>query len=206
MKKWSRGSGLKDQRLLLENDWPDQPELKSSSAVNSEFRPMKETVFHAHKKSDEWEQLLVRKTYWQTLRTTAWGLRFVTNFLAKIKKGKPTKGQLTTEEISNSRDYWERKEQHKITEIKQTPSMIMWGKNCHTLEGTDGEENDLTKMQRRLSNAIQHVWQRWKKEYLHSLMGVHCITKSNTCIPKLGEIVLVLGEEKNRSKWKRGSR
>ena len=35
-------------------------------------------------------------------------------------------------------------------------------------------------------------------------MGVHRITKSSTCIPKLGEIVLVLGEEKNRGKWKRG--
>ncbi len=85
-----------------------------------------------------------------------------------------------------------------------TPSMIMWGKNCHILEDIDVEENDLTKMQRRLSNARQHVWQRWKKEYLYSLMGVHRITKSNTCIPKLGEIVLVLGEEKNRGKWKKG--
>eukprot|EP00795_Rhopilema_esculentum_P006806 gene6806-biopygen8263 len=85
-----------------------------------------------------------------------------------------------------------------------TPSMIMWGKNCHILEDIDVEENDLTKIQRRLSNARQHVWQRWKKEYLYSLMGVHRITKFNTCIPKLGEIVLVLGEEKNRGKWKKG--
>ena len=108
--------------LLSEKDWPDQPELKSSSAVNSEFRPMKETLFHANEvKSDEWEQLLERNTYWKTLRTTAWGLRFVKNCLAKVKKGKPTKGQLTTEEILNARDYWVRKEQNKITEIKQTP-------------------------------------------------------------------------------------
>ena len=118
--------------LLSEKDWPDQPELKSSSAVNSEFRPMKETVFHATEvKSDEWEQLLERKTYWQTLRTTAWGLRLVKNCLAKVNKGKPTNGQLTTEEILNSTDYWVRKEQSKITEIKQTPSMIMWSVlNC----------------------------------------------------------------------------
>ena len=93
---------------------------------------------------------------------------------------------------------------NKITEIKQTPSMIMWGKNCHNLEDINVEENDLTKMQRRLSSARQRVWQRWKKEYLDNLMGVHCITKSHTCIPKLGEIVLVLGEEKNRPKWKKG--
>eukprot|EP00795_Rhopilema_esculentum_P000677 gene677-biopygen7196 len=108
--------------LLSEKDWPDQPDLKSSSAVNSEFKPMKETVFHANEvESDEWEQLLERKTYWQTLRTMAWGLRFVKNCLAKVKKGKLTKGQLTTEEILSARDYWVRKEQSKRTEIKQTP-------------------------------------------------------------------------------------
>ena len=82
--------------------------------------------------------------------------------------------------------------------------MIMWGKNCHILEDIDIVENDLTKMQRRLSNARQHVWQRLKKEYLNSLMIVHRITKSNTCIPKLGDIVLVSGEDKNRGKWKKG--
>ena len=36
-----------------------------------------------------------------------------------------------------------------------TPSMIMWGKNCHILEDIDVEENDLAKMQGRLSNARQ---------------------------------------------------
>ena len=42
--------------LLSKKDWPNQPELKSSSAVNNEFRPMKETVFHTNEvKSDEWE-------------------------------------------------------------------------------------------------------------------------------------------------------
>ena len=51
--------------LLSEKDWPDQPDLKSSSAINSEFKPKKETVFHANEvKSDEWEHLLERKTYW----------------------------------------------------------------------------------------------------------------------------------------------
>ena len=38
-----------------------------------------------------------------------------------------------------------------------TPSMIMWEKNCHILDDTDVGKNDLTKMQRRLSNARQPV-------------------------------------------------
>ena len=68
-----------------------------------------------------------------------------------------------------------------------TSNMITWEKNCHSLEGIDLEEKNLTTMLRRLSTARQHVWQRWKKEYLHRLMGMHRITKSNMCIPKLGE-------------------
>ena len=59
------------------------------------------------------------------------------------------------------------------------------------------DESDCTKIQRRLRNAREHVSQRWKREYFHSLMGVHRITKTNSCIPNLGEIVLAIGEEKN---------
>ena len=84
-----------------------------------------------------------------------------------------------------------------------TPSIILWGKNCNILEEADTDESDCAKIQRRLRNAKEHAWQRWKKEYLHSLMGVHRITKTNPCVPKLGEIVLVIGEEKNRGKWKK---
>ena len=50
----------------------------------------------------------------------------------------------------------------------------------------------------------QVLTQRWKKEYLHSLLGVHHITKTNSYIPKPGDIVLVSGEEKNRGEWKKG--
>ena len=33
---------------------------------------------------------------------------------------------------------------------------------------------------------------------------MHRITKTNSCIPKLGEIVILIGEERNRSKWRKG--
>ena len=50
-------------------------------------------AIHAHEiKLDEWELLLERKTLWQTLRTTAWGLRFVKNCLAKVKRESQLKG------------------------------------------------------------------------------------------------------------------
>ena len=46
--KMVKGGCFKGPEWLLSGkDWSDQPELKSSSTVISEFRPMKETVFHA---------------------------------------------------------------------------------------------------------------------------------------------------------------
>ena len=41
-----------------------------------------------------------------------------------------------------------------------TSNMIMQGKDCHVLEETNVEENDFTKIQRRLKKAREHVWHR----------------------------------------------
>ena len=50
----------------------------------------------------------------------------------------------------------------------------------------------------------QHVWQRWKREYLHSLMENHRISRGSNSYPEVGEIVLIVGDEKNRGEWKKG--
>ena len=483
LEKMAKGEWFEGPNWVLsEKEWPEQPELMCCTTANSEFKQMKEAVFHTTEViSDEWDNLLERKPYWQTLKITAWALRFIRNCLARVKKRKLTKGKLTTEEFLDARDHWVKREQSKITEIKETPgykvekeketgilkcygrvkgynptylemglfvekliththqeimhfgvadtmaairenwwiprpraavkrdrkrcaickvfstkpykgqttaplplfrmniswpfettgvdfagpflyrvaknkaekayiiiftcavmrgvhfevtrtqgadefkvklnafitrktrpkllvsdnaqvfkttanwiknirksesvqdylakqeiswrfnlskspwwgsmyerlikdlkraiyktvgklllsfeqfetvvmdierhmnnrpltyvegdneesqvltpSMIMWGKNCHILEEEDMDESNYTKIQRRLRNAREHVWQRWKREYLHSLMGIHRITKTNSCIPEIGEIVLITGEEKNRGKWKKG--
>ena len=34
-------------------------------------------------------------------------------------------------------------------------------------------------------------------------MEVHRINKGKSCIPKLGEIVLIIGMERNRGKWEK---
>ena len=42
---------------------------------DSEFKQIKEAVFHTNKATlDEWDRLLERKPYWQTLKITAWAL------------------------------------------------------------------------------------------------------------------------------------
>ena len=44
----------------------------------------------------------------------------------------------------------------------------------------------------------------WKKEYIHSLMESHRIQRERSKVPELGEVVIVVGDEKNRGKWKKG--
>eukprot|EP00794_Sanderia_malayensis_P002861 gene2861-3307_t len=233
--------------ILAESEWPCQPEFRRNSVVNTESKPIKEIMLHVTEtEKSEWDLLLERKSYWTTIRTTAWVLRFTGNCVAK-KEGKPVKkGPLTTEEIIRARDSWIRKLQSEITEIKQTPvgkslltfeqletvvmdiernmnnrpltytesdtgeesvltpSIIMWGRNCQILDDVEIEEETITKMQRRLKNAREHAWQRWRKEYLHSLMEVHRMNSNESIEPRIGEIVLVIGEGKNRGKWKKG--
>ena len=64
---------------------------------------------------DEWDNLLMRKPYWNTLRSTAWALRFVHNCRAKLLK-KMRKQLLSGDEIINARDYWVRKVQRNVSE------------------------------------------------------------------------------------------
>ena len=35
------------------------------------------------------------------------------------------------------------------------------------------------------------------------LLESHCINRDISCLPKVGEIVLIIGEEKNRAEWKK---
>ena len=89
--------------LLNEHDWPSQPTLQRSSSVTDEAKPIKEIVaFVNENQQDEWDLLLRRKPYWNTLRITAW-----TEMI---------KGPLTTNEITHSRDVWIRKVQGHIPE------------------------------------------------------------------------------------------
>ena len=82
-----------------------------------------------------------------------------------------------------------------------TPNTIMWGQDSHTLEDIEVEDVEITKFHRRLCKARQHAWSLWQKEYIHGLMESHRINRVNTPPPEVGEIVLIVGEEKNRGKW-----
>ena len=83
-----------------------------------------------------------------------------------------------------------------------TPNVIMWGQNAHEIRNIEVDEDETTKLYRRLNNAREHAWRRWKKEYVHGLMEAHRIKRGREPqVPEIGEIVLVVGEEKNRGEW-----
>ena len=85
-----------------------------------------------------------------------------------------------------------------------TPNVIMFGQNAHQIENIEVEDDEVTKMFNRQQEAKQHAWQRWKREYLHSLMESHRINRKDAPYPAIGEIVLFAVEEKNRGEWKKG--
>ena len=59
-------------------------------------------------------------------------------------------------------------------------------------------------MNKRLEEAKVHAWRRWRREYIHSLMEGHRLNKEEGATPVVGEVVLVVGDEKNRGEWKKG--
>ena len=80
------------------------------------------------------------------------------------------------------------------------PNLVMWGQGAYILEDIKVEDEELTRFHRRFHNAKQHAWTRWKWEYLDSLMESHRVKRLDTQPPKIREIVLILGEEKNRGR------
>ena len=83
-----------------------------------------------------------------------------------------------------------------------TPNVLMWGQNAHEIEETETEKDgdEVSKLHKRLKEVKQHVWKRWKHEYIHSLLESHRVNRKTGPVPHIGEIVLIVGNEKNRAK------
>ena len=125
--KWFEGSDW----LLNEEEWPEQPELKSSNKILEEQRPIKEAILCTQViERDEWDDLLERKPYWTALRTAAWSLRFMKNCRKKLEKEKVIKGPLTTEEIMRARELWVKRAQRNIMGMKETPGWRLVRNEC----------------------------------------------------------------------------
>lgn len=79
----------------------------------------------------------------------------------------------------------------------------MWGRDAYRVEDIENNQ-ELTKMMRRLEVAKGHAWNRWKREYMyiHSLMENHPLNKEVGAILTVGEVVLLLGDENNQGEWR----
>ena len=72
------------------------------------------------------------------------------------------------------------------------------------IEEIEEDRDEVSKLHKQLKEAKQHASKRWKREYIHSLLESHQVNRKIGPIPDIGEIVLVVGDEKNRAKWKKG--
>ena len=105
-----------------------QLKLQQTPSVTSEEKLIKEIVaFTEENQTHEWDLLLERKLYWNTLRITACVLRLVHNSRAKKRGLAKINCPLTTEEILRSRYIWIRKVQRHIPEDTEC-SGWRWGR------------------------------------------------------------------------------
>ena len=83
------------------------------------------------------------------------------------------------------------------------PNVLMRGQNAHPIEAEKDEE-ETSALNKRLREAKNHAWKRWRHEYDHSLMETHQLTCKTAKVPEIGEIVLIVPDKKNQGEWKKG--
>jgi hypothetical protein len=67
------------------------------------------------------------------------------------------------------------------------------------------ENHDLRKRAKHIRRCKDALWGRWSSEYLKALRERHNMKHGNKTLSlKIGDVVIVKGEEKNRGKWKIG--
>ena len=88
-----------------------------------------------------------------------------------------------------------------------TPNALQFGlPNSLPEEDPDSLENvDLRKRARYLRRCKDTLWSQWTKEYITALREKHNLKyKSKTPLLKVGDVVLVKSDSKNRAKWSIG--
>ena len=81
----------------------------------------------------------------------------------------------------------------------QTPNRIIHSRNIPLLEETE-EQDSLSNMEKCIRKAKEVMWQRWTTEFVRSL-GERIDVRTRNAYPEIGEVVLVVGDSKNRRRW-----
>ena len=75
-------------------------------------------------------------------------------------------------------------------------NLMLPGKNLET------ENKDLCKKLTYTRKCKEAAWLRWTKEYIKSLRERHNMkTKDSTSIAKVGQVVIIHGDDQNKGKW-----
>ena len=83
--------------------------------------------------------------------------------------------------------------------------MILWGRNVYPADDTEGLEAErLTRMTKQLEDAEDHAQKCWTRKCMYGLVESHRLNKERGGMPEVGEILLAVGQEKNRGEWKKG--
>ena len=88
-----------------------------------------------------------------------------------------------------------------------TPNMMLISDRNALLEANVHEikERDLRTRAKYLNKCRDNLWKRWKTEYIRSLRERHNMkAKDKDQQIKIGQVVMIHGEEKNRGVWKIG--
>ena len=88
-----------------------------------------------------------------------------------------------------------------------TPNSFLYGRSnlLPELEPHRVEPNDLRKRPQHLRRCKEDVWRRRRNEYLRGLRERHNKRHGGkTSAPKVGEVVIIKSDEKDRGKWKLG--
>ncbi|KAK3750713.1 hypothetical protein QZH41_017268, partial [Actinostola sp. cb2023] len=137
----------------------------------------------------------IKKTLYKTLGRTSHGFEQLESIVMDIEKHLNNR-PLTYVESEEAAD-----------EKVLTPNIMMWGQNAHPVEDIETDEEEVTKVNKRLRESKEHAWLRWKNEYVHSLMESHRVNRTVSPCPEIGEVVLLgtsallIGE---MGMWKKG--
>ena len=97
-----------------------------------------------------------------------------------------------------------------------TPSHLVYGRRITTLpDSSEIEDSELGKNSGRessiarfkyLSTILEHLWSRWRREYLTNLREFHKVGVSEKGLPlvRSGDVVIVYDQGKKRGEWKTG--
>ena len=88
-----------------------------------------------------------------------------------------------------------------------TPNSMLLGQSntIPQLEPHNIDDGDLRKRAKYLQRCKEAVWRRWTKEYLRALRERHNLKHGTKLVtPKVGDVVIVKNDERNRGKWQLG--